>query len=157
MTSKLKSKWWLFTILSGIFLYLDPYFGVFSIVIVLILFFYLIYFILMKGHFNIFSKRLIDGTEQIDTIKKVFSKEILFFRIGKLFTTIVTIFLIAIIFIENIEISKIMTSYYFVSIEQNFSIQIIFIALAIVSIIFSFILFWMYTDAYRLSLNKLEH
>lgn len=155
--SKLKSKWWLFTILSGIFLYLDPYFGVFSIVIVLILFFDLIYFILMKGHFNIFSKRLIDGTEQIDTIKKVFSKEILFFRIGKLFTTIVTIFLIAIIFIENIEISKIMTSYYFVSIEQNFSIQIIFIALAIVLIIFSFILFWMYTDAYRLSLNKLEH
>lgn len=111
----------------------------------------------MKGHFTIFSKKLTDKTEHIDTIKKIFSKEILFFKIGKLFTTISTIFLIVVVFINNIEIQKIMAPYYFLLIERHFSIQIIFIVLAVASIIFSFILFWMYTDGYKRSLNELEY
>ncbi|MBO0447554.1 hypothetical protein IGJ55_000152 [Enterococcus sp. AZ170] len=156
MMNKLKNKWWLFTILSGICLYLNPYFGLFSIVTVLILFFDIIYCILIKGHFNIFSKRIADKTEHNDTIKKVFSKEILFFKIGKLFTTVCMIFVILVIFINNIEIQKIMAPYYFLSIEQNFGIQVMLIVLAVASIIFSFILFWMYVDLYKLRLNELE-
>lgn len=157
MIDKLKNKWWLFTIISSICMYLDPYIGLFSIFMVVVLFFDIIMFTILKGHFNIFSKKIVSKSEHASTIKKIFNKEILFFKIGKIFTTLFTIFVIVVIFIENIEIQKIMAPYYFLAIEQSFFIQIIFIVLAIASIIFSCILFWMYADAYKQSLNELEY
>ena len=149
MINKLKNKWWLFTILSGILMYLDPYFGLFSIFMIIVLFFDFIMFTIMKGHFNIFSKKALDGTEHIDSIKKGFSKEILFFKIGKLFTTVFMIFVMLVVVIQNIEIKKIMAPFYISAIQKNFPLQILCIVLAIASIIFSFILFWYYSDSYK--------
>lgn len=156
MINKLKNKWWLFTILSGICMYLDPYFGLFSIFTIIILFFDIIYFTIIKGHFNIFSKKISDRTEHINIIKKSFRKEVLFFKIGKLFTTVFTIFVVFVIFIKNIEIQTILAPYYFSAIKNNFALQMICIVLALASIIFSFILFWFYADSYKQKLNELK-
>lgn len=157
MINKLKNKWWLFTILSGICLYNDPYFGLFSIFMILILFFDIIMSTIMIGHFNIFSKKIADKTEHLNIIKKIFNKEILSFKIGKLFTTIFTIFLVFVIFIQNLKAKEILSPYYFLAIKNSVALQLICIILALASIIFSSVLFWFYTDAYKQKLNELEH
>ncbi|EOH95924.1 hypothetical protein UAY_03350 [Enterococcus moraviensis ATCC BAA-383] len=156
MINKLKNKWWLFTILSGICMYIDPYFGFFSIFMIVILFFDIVFFAVMKGHFNIFSKKITDSNKHIVIIKKVFNKEVLSFKLGKLFTTVFTVLSIVIIFIQNIEAKEILTPYYFSAIKNSFALQVICIILALTSIIFSFILFWFYVDSYKQKLNQLE-
>lgn len=155
MINKLKNKWWLFTILTGICAYLDPYFGLFSIFILIVLFFDFIMFIIMNGHFNIFSKKISDRVEHINIIKKTFSKEVLSFKIGKLFTTVFMVFVMLVVVIQNIETKKIMTPFYISAVQKNFALQILCIVLAIASIIFSFILFWSYSDSYKQKLNEL--
>jgi hypothetical protein len=57
LTNKLKNKWWLFTILSGIFAYLNPYFGFFSVITIFFVFFDFVYFIIFKNHYKIFEKK----------------------------------------------------------------------------------------------------
>lgn len=157
MLNKLKNKWWLFTILSGVFAYLNPYFGIFSAIIVLILFFDIIMATIMIGHFNIFSKKISDKNERIDVIKKIFAKDIIFFKIMKLFTTVFMILAIFIIVIENLERKTILAPFFYISaIQTSVILQILCILLSIASISFSFILFWSYSDSYKQRLNELE-
>lgn len=156
MVKKLKNKWWLFTILSGICMYLDPYFGLFSIFMIIVLFFDIIMFTIMKGHFTIFSKKIVDGTEYFTVIKSAFNKEILSFKLGKLFTTISMIFVVFVVVKQNMETKKIMAPFYISTIQTNFALRLIFILLAIISMIFSFTLFCLYTDSYKQKLNELK-
>lgn len=109
----------------------------------------------MNGHFNIFSKKISDRVEHINIIKKTFSKEVLSFKIGKLFTTVFMVFVMLVVVIQNIETKKIMTPFYISAVQKNFALQILCIVLAIASIIFSFILFWSYSDSYKQKLNEL--
>lgn len=155
MIDSIKSKWWLFTILSGICMYLNPYFDLFSIFMIVVLFFDIIMFTIMKGHFYLFFKKIADKTEHTKIIKKIFNTEILFLKIGKLFTTIVMIFVILVVVKQNLDTKKIMAPYYIPVIQTNFFLQITCIILSVILIVFSFILFCFYADSYKQKLNEL--
>lgn len=156
MIQKLNSYWWFFTILSFLFAYFNPYFGLFSLVVIIILFFDMVSFIILKGHYNSFKKKITDKVHNTNVVKKIFYKELLMFKIMKLFTTFCTVYLFLVIIIQNIESQKVLAPFYISAIQKNFSLQILCIALAIASIIFSFILFWSYSDSYKKKLNELE-
>jgi hypothetical protein len=155
LTNKLKNKWWLFTILSGIFAYLNPYFSFFSFFIIIILFFDVIYMFILKKHFKIFKEKLADGKYN-HSLKKVFSKEIIFFKIGKIFTSFFIFLIYIIIFVENLEDRQLLTSFYIPLIKNNFILQVLCMTLAIASIVYSSVLFWLYTNSCKQKLNEVE-
>lgn len=156
MIKKLNNKWWIFTILSGICSYLDPCFGMFSFVTVIILFFDIISFIIFKGHYKIFKKRLVDEAEQSKKIGKLFRKEVIFFKVLKTYTTIFIILAISVGGIASLEYRTIMAPFYLSVIKEQVILQILCLLLAIAAIVFSCILFWSYINVYKKKLTELE-
>jgi hypothetical protein len=154
LTNKLKNKWWLFTILSGIFAYLNPYFGFFSVITIFFVFFDFVYFIIFKNHYKIFEKKMIENYNNL--FEKNFHKEVIFFKIGKLFISVCTLFVYIVIFMQNLEDKVLLASFYVPTIKNIFFLQVICMILAIASILYSTFLFYVYLNSYKQKLNEVE-
>lgn len=156
MFNKLNNKWWIFTVLSFIFAYLNPYFGLFSMIMIVILFFDILFFIILRGHYNIFKQQLLDNKRNKEQTLKLFNRELLMFKIAKLFTTFFVVYVMITMVIENVETKTILAPFYISIIQEKILLQIFCIFLSLVSIIFSCVLFWFYTNSYKNKLNEQE-
>lgn len=156
MVNKLNNKWWVFTIFSLFFAYLNPYFVLFSMVMVVVLFFDCIMFIVLRGHYKIVKRKLSDKKENREIVKKLFHKELLMFKVGKIFTTIFVVYVVITMTIENLSVQTLLEPIYIPIIQKSFILQVFCIMLSIASIAsiaFSCVLFWFYTNLYKEKLN----
>jgi hypothetical protein len=88
--------------------------------------------------------------------EKNFHKEVIFFKIGKLFISVCTLFVYIVIFMQNLEDKVLLASFYVPTIKNIFFLQVICMILAIASILYSTFLFYVYLNSYKQKLNEVE-
>lgn len=149
MLKKWANIWWIFTIIAFIGAFLDPYIGIFAIMLILSLFFDFIIGVILKGHYNAFTKKINDCKQKHSIVINIFKKEVLLLQAVKIFITVGTLYLLIVVFFQNIETQKIVAPIYMITIQKSFFLQIICLLLAIVSTIFSCILFWFHANSFK--------
>ncbi|MBP1044990.1 hypothetical protein I6N96_01770 [Enterococcus sp. BWM-S5] len=142
---KNKKIWWVFTLLAGIFAYLNPSIGFFSLL-------YAVFFLvdmglraMVKGQY----KALVINDNDSQLKSSLFNKGLLFFIVMKSFFSIASIAIPIVILNESLNNKKLMTPYYFSLIAESAILKLLCVIISIISVLISWVLFIGYIRSFK--------
>lgn len=148
MIKKSCKIWWLFSVISLVFAYANPFLGIFGLLNLINCFFDFGLYVILNGHYVALEKKMrSDGN--FDKLKKAFNIELIGFIGMKVFTLVCIVFGTTVVIVTNIEVKKIAAPFYFNFIADSFILQMICTILSLFSAVYSCVLFIFYAISYK--------
>lgn len=149
MCYKQKQLWWIYLIIAGILLFADPYFGIFSAMVVILLIIEIIGFIVFKGHYKILT------SNQNDSLKlKLFNTEIFGFLFVPIFCTFLGMCCILTLGIANFTEREILAPVYLQVLVDIPLLSDMLLLAAMFSLIFSGVLYTYYMLSHKQKIRQ---